>query len=236
MKWFKHMSFAHSDDKLVRTRTEFGMWGIGVYWTLLEMVAAQMKGKVLRPVATFDMWELCSFFECKRNKLETFLKHLRNVYGMKVKRSKDVIEIEIGKLTEIKDNYHDDLEETSRKLPSIDRELDSDSDVYKDIGDQWNTFAVKNGLSKIIGVSDKRKRGIRARLKEPAFHLNQIFDEIEHSEFLRGLKDGKWKVDFDFVFCSGNNYLKILERKYRDKELPLDSLPVKSQTYQFPQR
>ena len=78
----------------------------------------------------------------------------------------------------------------------------------------WNNFAKKNGLSEIIKLSVKRKSAILQRLKEPEFKLGNIFNEIQKSDFLKG--SNGWKVDFDFVFCSTNNYLKILEGKYRN--------------------
>ena len=53
-----------------------------------------------------------------------------------------------------------------------------------------------------------------ARLKESDFSFDKIVSEIAVSDFLRGSTG--WKVDFDFVFCSANNYLKILEGKYRN--------------------
>lgn len=40
MKWFKHDSRAHQDPKLVYLRIEYGMEGYGLYWYLLEHVAA----------------------------------------------------------------------------------------------------------------------------------------------------------------------------------------------------
>jgi len=116
MKWFKHFSQAKMDAKLVMIRSEFGMWGIGVYWTLVEFVAEQMKGVSPQSVATLSMREMCSFFGCKRNKLETFLKRLQNVRGMNYTLKKDILIIDCPKLLEIKDNYHKDLEETSQTL------------------------------------------------------------------------------------------------------------------------
>ena len=132
MKWFKHMSHAHSDDKLVSIRSEFGMWGIGVYWSIVERVAEQMKGDNSIPVAVFDVNELCSFCGCKRNKLETFLKHLQNIRGMKWQRNGNIIKIEVSKLLEIKDNYHTDLEETTKQLPSKEVEEEREEEVEKD--------------------------------------------------------------------------------------------------------
>lgn len=81
--------------------------------------------------------------------------------------------------------------------------------------ERWNSFAKEHGLSAVIKLSEKRRSAILNRLLEPEFDLDKIFTEIKHSDFLRG-SNGNWKVDFDFVFCSANNYLKILEGKYRN--------------------
>jgi hypothetical protein len=78
---------------------------------------------------------------------------------------------------------------------------------------QWNSFAKENGLSEITAISPKRKAGVIARAKEPTFDLPKIFERISTSPFLLG-QSSDWRVDFDFVFCSSNNYLKILEGKY----------------------
>lgn len=84
----------------------------------------------------------------------------------------------------------------------------------EEVTKEWNTFAAKYGLGKVIKLSDKRKAGVRSRIKELEFQFELILQEIENSDFLRGSTG--WKVDFDFVFCSANNYLKILEGKYRN--------------------
>lgn len=82
--------------------------------------------------------------------------------------------------------------------------------------EHWNAIAKANGLATIIALSDKRETAVRARAREPEFDLDKIALEISQSDFLRGLKGDGWKCTFDFVFCSSNNYLKILEGKYRN--------------------
>lgn len=87
----------------------------------------------------------------------------------------------------------------------------------------WNDFAQANGLSTIIKITSKRRAAIYQRLQEEEFDLEKIFEEIRGSALLLGnAPDFKgehsgWKVDFDFVFCSANNYVKILEGKYRNR-------------------
>lgn len=79
----------------------------------------------------------------------------------------------------------------------------------------WNKFADENGLVQASKLTDRRISGIKLRLSEKEFDLERIYQEIKNSIFLRGDNERKWRVDFDFVFCSQNNYLKILEGKYR---------------------
>lgn len=85
----------------------------------------------------------------------------------------------------------------------------------KETQEVWNSFAEKTGLSPIRQINDQRRAGIKARLKEPEFDIGEVFREIESSSFLRGENNRGWKVDFDFVFCSSSNWLKIVEGKYR---------------------
>ncbi len=80
----------------------------------------------------------------------------------------------------------------------------------------WNEKANEFGLSKIISLNESRKTKLRTRLKEPNFDFEQIIDKIQiDTPFLIS---GDWRVDFDFIIKNDNNYIKILEGKYK-KEL-----------------
>jgi len=84
----------------------------------------------------------------------------------------------------------------------------------EDILLKWNGFAKITNLQSIVKLSDKRQKAVINRLSEKEFDLKKIFNQIQSSPFLCGKNERGWKVDFDFVFCSANNYLKILEGKY----------------------
>lgn len=86
---------------------------------------------------------------------------------------------------------------------------------YDTVIEMWNNFAREVGLQEVVVLTDKRKTGVRKRFKEQAFNLQKIFEEIRQSDFLRGKNSRGWKVDFDFVFCSPNKYLRIIEGTYR---------------------
>jgi hypothetical protein len=42
MRWFRHMSDANRDEKLMLIRDKFGMAGYGLYWVVVETIAEQM--------------------------------------------------------------------------------------------------------------------------------------------------------------------------------------------------
>jgi len=79
--------------------------------------------------------------------------------------------------------------------------------------DTWNFFANHYKLPKVMKLTEARKSHIKQRLAEDEFNLEQILRKVEKSDFLLGKKT-EWNVDFDFIFSSKNNYIKILEGKY----------------------
>jgi len=106
------------------------------------------------------------------------------------------------------------------------KDIKKKSNHYELVLESWNTFAKINGLSEIRKLSDRRINGIKARQREDGFNLQEIFDCIQESSFLLGNNGNDWKADFDWVFCSPNNWLKIVEGKYKGekKQDPQDKL------------
>jgi hypothetical protein len=88
-----------------------------------------------------------------------------------------------------------------------------------EIVSRWNTLATEFGLCTVQKLSPKRTKALNARKKDGMIErLEEVFSRIKASPFLQGLKPGiDWRADFDFVFCSTNNWLKILEGKYNDR-------------------
>ena len=95
--------------------------------------------------------------------------------------------------------------------PPIEKE-----DVDNATFDTWNRFADQCQLPKVDprGRNARRRSGIRARKQETGFDLAEILSGIEKSPFLCGKNTRKWKADFDFVFLSPHNWVKIVEGKY----------------------
>lgn len=78
--------------------------------------------------------------------------------------------------------------------------------------DAWNLFARKKGLTQVKMITDARRDKIRIRTREPGFRFFDILTAAGKNKFYMG-DDGKWKLDFDHIIESENNYVKILERK-----------------------
>ncbi len=190
MKWFKHMADANRDDKIVSIRTVFGMWGVGVYWTLVEKCAEQMKGELPSPIAILSFFETCSLCGCKRNKMKTFLKHLQNIHGMKYEVNGDILKIEIQKLLQIKDNYLKDLEETSKKLPSKEVEEEVDTEVEEEkryspsmsFDSIWNLYPNRQGKKNAL-------RHFIATVKSPE-HFAAIYQALKNYLASGNVKNG----------------------------------------------
>lgn len=121
------------------------------------------------------------------------------------------------------------------KDKDMDKDIDKDMVMVKDmdkdtvpdfdkVQEHWNIFAKENNLCQIVKMTKDRKAGILQRMKEPEFDWKNIFIAVKESDFLLGKKSDSWKVDFDFIFCSPKNYLKILEGKYKNNGMALGTI------------
>jgi len=78
----------------------------------------------------------------------------------------------------------------------------------------WNDFAEQHSLTRVIKLSKTRIGHIKARLSEDEFDMKEILKAAEEQSFLLGANRRRWKITFDWIIGSPNNYIKILERQY----------------------
>ena len=98
---------------------------------------------------------------------------------------------------------------------SDDREVvNTPPGVLQEIQSSWNNFATQVGLDQIKKITDKRERGVRARLREEGFDAQVIYEKIRVTPFLLGNNSRGWKCDFDFVWLSPEKWIRIVEGKY----------------------
>jgi hypothetical protein len=79
--------------------------------------------------------------------------------------------------------------------------------------DIWNIFASTKNLTRIAVITPGRRDKFRTRISEPQFEFIKILDAIQKNDFYLGKGSSDWKVDFDFIINSQDNYIKIIERK-----------------------
>lgn len=114
------------------------------------------------------------------------------------------------------------IDDTATSTATDESSKDDSPDTDDLIGDDvtqafadFNIFAMENGLSAVQVVSEKRKRAMRARLKEcggiEGFQVI-LKDIIGPSDFLMGRKTD-FKVTIDFILTAGN-FVKIMEGNY----------------------
>jgi hypothetical protein len=87
-------------------------------------------------------------------------------------------------------------------------------DIYTPVVDMYHRICIS--LPSIRELTDKRKKAIKARLKQYSMEqIEEVFILAESSDFLKG-KKGDWKATFDWLM-NANNFVKVLEGTYNDK-------------------
>lgn len=89
---------------------------------------------------------------------------------------------------------------------------------YKAVVDSYNSLC--KSFPKVTKLSERRRKAIRARLKEYSFaELEKAFALAEESEFLKGANNRNWMASFDWII-SDSNLPKVLEGKYANRASP----------------
>jgi len=86
-----------------------------------------------------------------------------------------------------------------------------------DVVEMYNSICVS--LPKVVTLSEKRRRQIRALLKKirDRTEIETVFRKAEESDFLSG-RSGKWNgCNFDWLI-NYNNFIKVLEGTYDNKK------------------
>ncbi|MFW6118882.1 MAG: helix-turn-helix domain-containing protein [Planctomycetota bacterium] len=95
---------------------------------------------------------------------------------------------------------------------------ESDAPPYDEIRKYWNEHkTLGESPLKVVKLGRRRRTHLRARWKERLFRREwrRLFDLCEESTFL----SEKWRnFSFDWVIANGENYAKILEERYADRD------------------
>jgi hypothetical protein len=131
------------------------------------------------------------------------------------------------------DMLHNFLEviHSESEIRVLDKDKDKDKDKNKIYVDweqstftKWNSFCDKYpSLVKIKEISEKRRQHLKKQFGRESFkNFDKILEAIEQQPFLlngnNNDKHQNWRISFDWLIENDNNYLKVLEGKY--KEIP----------------
>ena len=157
---------------------------------------------------------------------------------------KDKDEVEDEDKDEVEDEDKDEVEEKDKKTKTVSHSsLRSECSVpetgfgdsengqpdkkipvereqtdYKAVVDSYNSLC--KSFPKVTKLSERRRKAIRARLKEYSFaELEKAFALAEESEFLKGANNRNWMASFDWII-SDSNLPKVLEGKYANRASP----------------
>jgi hypothetical protein len=235
--YFPHDYHARHDPKLERLRMEIGAVGDGVYWDIVEMLyeeggylplknipliakilntPEELVNKVVKSAELFvingdkftseSLLKRLKHIQAKIRKARTsgrlggLAKAKRTSSERLVKKVKEIRESKESKVNEIKDNISYSGFEQATLIA-------------------WNSFCDKNpSFSKVKEISDKRRASLKKRFERESFRaFDKILRAIQEQPFLKGENERKWKVNFDWLIENDNNYLKVLELRYKDK-------------------
>lgn len=111
-------------------------------------------------------------------------------------------------------------EEEDKNINTISKDIVSSTKVQPII-DKWNEL----GLQKIISINigTNRYKMLNARINQYGEDvILQAIEEIKVSSFLKGQNNKNWLITFDW-FIKPNNFIKVLEGNYRDKNQNLNN-------------
>ena len=119
-----------------------------------------------------------------------------------------------------------ELVATSQKIVPLEeeKEIEEDKELNIDIYiSSWNSL----GLNKLISLKkgSMRYKELNARVKE--FGEDKVLESITNiakSKFLKGENDRGWIITFDWL-VRPNNFIKVLEGNYTDKDKPKRPTP-----------
>lgn len=131
MRWFKHQSNSSTEGQFIAAlEDKFGLEGYARYFKLLEIVALKMEDDDDFS-ATYPMEKWRTFLKAKQNKLDSFLVYLENQRQINLKRTGNLLTIEIPKMLELRDEYTRKKTESLRTKSHKIKEIDTEQEEVK---------------------------------------------------------------------------------------------------------
>lgn len=148
----------------------------------------------------------------------------------RIEKNRKEIEEEKNRIEDILSS--DETDDTRLTEDSLNNDVNETINVItpKEVVELYNSICVS--LPKVVTISEKRRKQIKALLKKirDRTEIEVVFRKAEESDFLSG-RSGKWNgCNFDWLI-NYNNFLKVLEGTYDNKETKPKSWNVLERLY-----
>lgn len=137
MKWFRHMTNSHDDEKLLAIRDKMGLEGYGMWWFLLELVAGQMNENS-PPVLRISLKCLAKVMGKNCRSLPKQLQLFRDCSLIQLEFiSETDVEIKIPNISKFKDEWTRKKEKNSGVAPESLRSYTEQNKAEQSITDTY---------------------------------------------------------------------------------------------------
>jgi len=193
--WINEKLNEVSDDRRIYSEKQAVNGSVGAFWKKSKAILNEKDYVKLKSVffkkTTIEVFEIIKNIKITQASLQGLLEHLA---------------IENANANEIAD-------ENKNKDEVIIK-----NDAEKKINEIVEIFhSTCFDLSILKGVTEGRKKAIKARLKQYSFEIIiDVFKKVAESDYLSGRKpNSTWKATFDWIFVP-ENFIKIYEDNYKN--------------------
>jgi hypothetical protein len=104
MEWFKHYSNAGRNGTIIKLKRKYGFAGIGKYWTILELIAQEMRPGDDRCSLRLPVNDWAILLGFKPNNLKKFVTYLTDICNISARYLEDDLTLECPKLLKLRDS------------------------------------------------------------------------------------------------------------------------------------
>jgi hypothetical protein len=216
--WFKHLFDTRKDKRIQLLIKEYGFKGYGLYFALLETCQ--------NTVLFYKPELICEHMGISRDETEFFIDYCANIGLLSIKDNKiflhklevpNSLRASITKSAWIR-GREERIPEELRSKPG--RRKSGEKPTPEDLMDI--DFAIKNwnDFPQNIPVARNTKRRTEkfyAR-KVSVQEWEKVITNVINSDFLQGKNARGWKISFDWLIYSDDNFAKVLEGKYNQNK------------------
>lgn len=132
MRWVKHMTASHTDEKLCAVLDELGLEGYGFWWMLVEIVAGQINPKESKCSVTYSLPQWSRHLYCHHNKVSKYLGNLHSNGLVTAETVEGKVRVTIPNLLKYRDEYTRKSGQSPDNGLTINTDTDTEADTNTD--------------------------------------------------------------------------------------------------------